>query len=246
MVIFPYDSDKNMSYYVSTENQCRVEGLTLVVPVVHIVDDDAEFRAQVSDILLADGYRVVQSPSADHFLNVFDPEQRGCIIMDERMPGRNGSEALASIAKWLPIYPALLVTGFATVPLAVQVMKCGAYDVIQKPFEMAFLQKRVADALEYNQRVWTQYGVDARVWKDMQTLTSREREILGLIIEGQSSKAIGSHLNISARTVDNHRVHILSKMRAKSLSDLGRSVARATAIFSDGSISGRIEQNLKL
>lgn len=210
-----------------------------LIPVVHIVDDDSDIRTQISDALIEAGYRTVPSPTADHFLNVFQPEQRGCLIIDERMPGQSGSEALQTIARWLPLYPAVLLTGYATVPLAVEAMRCGAFDVIEKPFLTEHLLKCVADAVEWNNKVWTSYSSDARVWSDLQTLTAREREILSLIIEGQSSKTIGSHLNISARTVDNHRVHILSKMRAKSLSDLGRAVARATAIFSEPGIRTR-------
>ena len=203
-------------------------------PVVHLVDDDSDYRKQVADFLTTSGFRVVQSESADKFLEVFDPEQRGCVLMDERMPGATGSEALEKISRWLSIYPAILVTGFADVPLAVSAMRKGAYDVVEKPFNLDSLLIRVKDAIAWNQSVWERHSADARVWSDLQTLTSREREILSLIIEGQSSKTIGGKLKISARTVDNHRVHILSKMRAKSLSDLGRAVASATAIFGEG------------
>jgi FixJ family two-component response regulator len=214
-------------------------------PVVYIVDDDQIFRTQIGEFLQARGYRVVLSPSAAHFLSVFEPEQRGCIIMDERMPGQTGSEALAAISRWLPIYPAILLTGYADVKLAVSVMKTGAFDLMEKPIENQLLLKKVEEALAWGAEVWSRHSADARVWSDLQTLTAREKEILGLIIEGQSSKTIGNHLNISARTVDNHRVHILSKMRAKSLSDLGRSVARATAIFAEHGINARIVKGPK-
>lgn len=213
-----------------------------MIPVVHVVDDDDIIRAEISKALQLAGFRTVESATAEHFLNVFEPEQRGCIIIDERMPGGSGSAALEVIARWLPIYPALLITGYADIPLAVSVMKCGAFDIIQKPFVMESLLKRVNDAISWNEKVWTQYAADARVWSDLQTLTAREVEILGLIIEGKSSKTIGSQLKISARTVDNHRVHILSKMRAKSLSDLGRAVARANALFADPGIAAIIKQ----
>jgi FixJ family two-component response regulator len=214
-------------------------------PVIHVVDDDADFRAQVSDALKAEGYLVVQSGTAEQFLDVFDPQQQGCILMDERMPGFTGSETLTKIAKWLPIVPALLVTGYADVPLAVGVMRSGAFDVVEKPFSLEQLLTRVKDAVTWNNEIWHKHATDARVWSDMQSLTPRESEILELIIEGQSSKAIASRLKISARTVDNHRVHIISKMRAKSLSDLGRSVARATALFGEGGLSSKIGKTWK-
>ncbi len=191
------------------------------------------------------GYRVVVSPSAIHFLSVFEPEQRGCIVMDERMPELSGLQALESIAKWLPIYPAILLTGYADVSLTVKVMKTGAFDVLEKPIEPDVLLAKIEEALGWALEVSERHTADVQVWSDMQTLTSREREILGMIIEGQSSRSIGNILQISARTVDNHRVHILSKMRAKSLSDLGRAVARATAIFSEPGINVTIPKRPK-
>jgi FixJ family two-component response regulator len=211
-----------------------------MAPVVYVVDDDSDLRSHISETLVGHGYRVVQSSTAEQFLNVFDPEQLGCILMDERMPGATGSKALEKIAKWLPIYPALLVTGYADVSLAVTVMKYGAFDIIEKPFSMERLLSRVKEAVAWNDLAWSKFSADTRVWTDLQKLTTREREILALIIDGHSSKNIGSMLSISARTVDNHRVHILSKMRAKSLSDLGRAVARASAIFGEGGMKGQI------
>ena len=116
-------------------------------------------------------------------------------------------------------------------------MRSGAFDVMEKPFSLNQLIVRVKDAVSWNNEIWHKYANDVRVWSDIQSLTPREHEILDLIIEGQSSKVIAGRLKISARTVDNHRVHIISKMRAKSLSDLGRAVARATALFGEGGIS---------
>lgn len=213
-----------------------------MIPTIHIVDDEDATRQRLGHYLQTRGYRVVMSPSASHFLSVFEPEQRGCIVIDERMPGQSGSDTLVEIAKWLPIYPSILLTGYADVRLAIKVMKTGVYDLMEKPLEPDVLLAKVEEALAWGAGVWDRYADDAEVWHNMQTLTTREKEILGLIIEGQSSKSIGSQLNISARTVDNHRVHILSKMRAKSLSDLGRAVARATAIFADHGPSARFSK----
>jgi len=206
-------------------------------PVIHVVDDDLEFREEVVEALKGEGYLVIQSGTAEQFLDIFDPQQQGCILMDERMPGFTGSDTLAKIASWLRIVPALLVTGYADVSLAVAVMRSGAFDVMEKPFSLNQLLVRVKDAVSWNNEIWHKYANDVRVWSDMQSLTPREREILDLIIEGQSSKVIAARLKISARTVDNHRVHIISKMHAKSLSDLGRAVVRATALFGEGGIS---------
>ncbi len=216
-----------------------------LIPTIYIVDDEEATSRMFAKYLQTKGYRVVVSPSAIQFLSVFEPEQRGCIVIDERMPELSGLQALESIAKWLPIYPAILLTGYADVSLTVKVMKTGAFDVLEKPIEPDVLLAKIEQALGWALEVWERHSADVQVWSDMQTLTSREREILGMIIEGQSSRSIGNILQISARTVDNHRVHILSKMRAKSLSDLGRAVARATTIFSEPGINVTIPKTSK-
>ena len=116
---------------------------------VYVVDDDSDYRDEVSERLTQTGYSVISSGTAEQFLDVFDPMQRGCILMDERMPGRSGSETLTLISKWLPIYPAILVTGFASDALADSVIKTGAFDIIEKPVSLSELVLRVKEAVAF-------------------------------------------------------------------------------------------------
>lgn len=213
-------------------------------PLVYIVDDDDDVREQLESALVGAGISVKSFARARPFLDVFEPQQCGCLIIDERMPGLSGSKVLEQVSKWLPIFPVLLVTGYADVPLAVSAMRAGAYDVIEKPFSMEWFVKRTMQALAYSRTIWDQGRADAENWAALQTLTPREAQILDLVLEGLSSRAVGEHLKISPRTVDNHRVHIMTKLRAKSLGDLGRAVTRARTIFSS-SLAFRAPEAIK-
>lgn len=144
---------------------------------------------------------------------------------------------LEKVRNWLALFPVLLVTGYADVPLAVSAIRTGAFDVIEKPIDTANLIKKVLGALHYSDTIWERNREEAETWTALQTLTPRETEILNLILEGHSSRTVGAKLEISPRTVDNHRVHIMTKLRAKSLGDLGRSVTRANTLFGPESMA---------
>lgn len=212
-------------------------------PLIYVVDDDEDVREQIESVLVDAGYNVKSFARAEPFLDVFEPERPGCLVLDERMPGLRGTQVLEKVRKWLSMFPVLLVTGFADVPLAVAVMQCGAFDVVEKPFSSKDLVSRVKRAVEYSKSIWDRNREDAQNWAALQTLTPRETEILSLILEGHSSRTVGAKLTISPRTVDNHRVHIMTKLRAKSLGDLGRAVTRAKTIFGSDN-SWRLEMTV--
>lgn len=205
--------------------------------IIYVVDDDDDIREQFKSSLTDQGLKVMTFSRAEPFLEVFDPQKRGCLILDERMPGLRGSHVLEKVRNWLSLFPVLLVTGYADVPLAVSAMRTGAFDVIEKPIHTADLVKKVLSALHYSNTIWERNREDAENWTALQTLTPRESEILNLILEGHSSRTVGAKLDISPRTVDNHRVHIMTKLRAKSLGDLGRSVTRANTLFGPESLA---------
>jgi FixJ family two-component response regulator len=134
-----------------------------LIPTIYIVDDEEATSRMFAKYLQTKGYRVVVSPSAIQFLSVFEPEQRGCIVIDERMPELSGLQALESIAKWLPIYPAILLTGYADVSLTVKVMKTGAFDVLEKPIEPDVLLAKIEQALGWALEVWERHSADVQV-----------------------------------------------------------------------------------
>jgi len=202
-----------------------------VKPIVYVVDDDDDVREQIQAVIADAGFEVRSFPRAEPFLEVFDASVPGCVVLDERMPGLTGTAVMSRVAKWLPVFPVVLVTGYADVSLAVDVMRGGAFDLIEKPFSTEQLLARVKQAVDHSVGIWTNQKEDTQNWMALQTLTPRESEVLDLILEGHSSRTIGAKLKISPRTVDNHRVHIMTKLRAKSLGDLGRAVTRARGMF---------------
>ena len=199
--------------------------------MVYIVDDDDDVRAEIQRLLEAENLEVKVYPRAEPFLEAFDVSRPGCVVLDERMPGLAGTAVMEKISKWLKLFPVILVTGFADVTLAVEVMRSGAFDFLEKPFSNKNLLEVVQRALAESQDVWKKNKEDANNYLALQTLTPREILVLDLVLEGDSSRSIGTKLSISPRTVDNHRIHILTKLKAKSLSDLGRAVTRAKMIF---------------
>ena len=203
----------------------------VVNSVVYIVDDDDDVRAEIQRLLEAENLEVKVYPRAEPFLEAFDVSRPGCVVLDERMPGLAGTAVMEKISKWLKLFPVILVTGFADVTLAVEVMRSGAFDFLEKPFSNKNLLEVVQRALAESQDVWKKNKEDANNYLALQTLTPREILVLDLVLEGDSSRSIGTKLSISPRTVDNHRIHILTKLKAKSLSDLGRAVTRAKMIF---------------
>lgn len=204
-------------------------------PLIYVVDDDDDVREQMRSVLVDANYQVKSFPRAEPFLEVFDASRPGCLILDERMPGLTGTDVIEKVSKWLSIFPVILVTGYADVPMAVEVMRSGAFDLLEKPFETDELLARVKRAVDRNRELWNKNREDAQNWLALQTLTPRELEVLELILEGHSSRSVGAKLTISPRTVDNHRVHIMTKLRAKSLGDLGRAVTRARVLFNAAS-----------
>ena len=200
-------------------------------PIVYVVDDDDDVREQLSKTMKDAGFHVMSYARAEPFLEVFDPTKLGCLLVDERLPGVRGSHVLERLSPWLTLFPVLLVTGYADIPLAVSAMRTGAFDVIEKPIISKNLVSRVRDALHWSAELWKQHREAAEQWAALQTLTKRENEILDLVLDGASSRTISARLQISARTVDNHRVHIMSKLRAKSLGDLGRAVSASRLLF---------------
>jgi two-component system response regulator FixJ len=187
--------------------------------VVHIVDDDAAVRQSLSFMLSAAGLavRVYDSPSA--FLDGLAAAQSGCLVTDVRMPDMTGLELLRRLRDKGCLIPAIVITGHGDVPLAVEAMKAGAVDFIEKPFEEAAILKAVKKALEQG----TEDGGDAQaVAARVALLSERERQVLDGLIAGHPNKTIAYDLGISPRTVEVYRANVMTKMQAKSLSELVR------------------------
>jgi two-component system response regulator FixJ len=188
--------------------------------VVHIVDDDAAVRQSLAFMLSAAGLavRVYESPAA--FLDGLAGAQTGCLVTDVRMPDMTGLELLRRLRDKGCLIPAILITGHGDVPLAVEAMKAGALDFIEKPFEEAAILKAVRSALE--QGAGEEGGDAASIASRVALLSERERQVLDGLIAGHPNKTIAYDLGISPRTVEVYRANVMTKMQAKSLSELIR------------------------
>lgn len=189
---------------------------------VCVVDDDAAVRDALCTILEDAGYAVAASGSSVEFLDTLSGgSEPACILSDVRMPEMSGLELLKTLSTRGMKCPIILITGFADVPMAVEAMKAGAADFIEKPFTGDRIASAVAAALD---RAANTEGPEAaeQVRTRIGTLTQREQEIMSLLVTGHSNKSAARELSISPRTVEVHRARVMQKMEARNLAELVR------------------------
>jgi two-component system response regulator FixJ len=189
---------------------------------VFVVDDDEAALDSLIVLLRSEGLNPRGFSSAEALLANLTPDARGCVISDVRMPGMDGVQLLKTLKAMGCMLPVIVITGHADVTVAVQAMKAGAADFIEKPFESELILRLVRACLEENEEALDANAKVTRVKRRMESLTSRERQVLELIVDGASNKVIAAQLQISPRTVEIYRANVMSKMRADSLSELVR------------------------
>lgn len=190
--------------------------------VVHVVDDDDAVRRSLSFLLASDGLPVRLHDSADAFLAGLDGVQEGCVVTDVRMPGVDGIEFLRRLRKRGVALPVIVMTGHADVPMAVEAMKQGAIDFIEKPFSDDLFLASVRAALESRSAAARENARASEAKERVEHLSERERQVLGRLVAGKPNKVIAFELGISARTVEIYRANVMTKMQARSLSDVVR------------------------
>ena len=188
--------------------------------IVHIVDDDEAVRKSLAFLLSSAGHAVRLYDSATAFLGDLSNRNRGCLITDIRMPGMTGIELLGVLKAKACTLPAIVITGHGDIPLAVEAMKAGAVDFIEKPFDDTAILIAVRSALERAAK--GKGGDDAAISARLTSLSERERQVLEGLIAGHPNKTIAYDLGISPRTVEVYRANLMAKMEAKSLSELIR------------------------
>lgn len=190
--------------------------------VVHIIDDDEAARDSLAFLLQSSSLVVRTYESAAAFLDNLAEVGGGCVVTDVRMPDIDGIELLRRLKTANSGLPVIVITGHADVPLAVTAMKYGAVEFFEKPFEDDALLGAVRSALDQTQQA-SQRDADKReILERVEQLTGREREVLDALVLGHANKVIAFDLQISPRTVEIYRANVMTKMRAKSLSDLVR------------------------
>ena len=187
--------------------------------LVHLVDDDEAIRRSVGFMLKTSGFHVRAYESGVELLKAAPDLESGCILLDIRMPGMDGLEAQRALRNKGVTLPVIIMTGHGDVSLAVQAMKAGAVDFIEKPFEKAVLLSAIEHGVERLKKSAADLDRAEEAAVRLKALTPREREVLGVLAKGLPNKTIAYDLVISPRTVEIHRANVMSKLGVRSLSE---------------------------
>jgi two-component system response regulator FixJ len=190
--------------------------------IVHVIDDDDALRESLIFLLRSAKIDVESYPSATAFLNALPALRAGCVITDVRMPGLSGLDLLRRLKDLKVAMPVIVVTGHGDVALAVEAMKIGAVDFLEKPFDDEALLASVRAALRQHDGEIKRQSERAEIESRLAALSNRETDVLKGLVAGQANKQIAYDLGISPRTVEIYRANLMNKMQAGSLSDLVR------------------------
>ena len=190
--------------------------------IVHVVDDDEAMRDSMAFLLRAGNFQVQTYAAARDFLEALPQIKAGCVVTDVRMPGMSGIELLQRLRELKVSLPVIVVSGHGDVPLAVEAMKTGALDFIEKPFDDDVFLRAVRTALSAHAVDSQRQAQKATINSRLESLSNREREVLEGLVAGHPNKTIAYDLGISPRTVEIYRANVMEKMQAGSLSDLVR------------------------
>ena len=189
---------------------------------VFIVDDDQEVRHALQLLMESVGLQVECFESAQSYLDQFNPDKPGCLVLDVRMPGMGGLDLQARLAEERLCPPIIIVTGHGDVPMAVRAVQAGAMNFIEKPFNDPALLDSVYRAIEKDAQQRGHVSRLAEIESRFEKLTPRERDVLEQIVVGKRNKLIAADLGVSQSTVEAHRAKVMEKMEAGSLSELMR------------------------
>ncbi len=191
-------------------------------PIVYVVDDNVGVRRSIRLLMRSIGLQSEALSSAQEFLDSYDGDQPGCLVLDIRMPGMSGLELQEKLAAMGASIPIIFITAHGDVPMAVESLKAGAFDFIQKPFRDQKLIDSVQKALDADVSRRREMASRRETESKLAKLTKREREVMQLVVAGKPNKGIAQELNISERTVEIHRARVMMKMKAESLAALVR------------------------
>ncbi|EXJ15356.1 response regulator transcription factor [Imhoffiella purpurea] len=192
------------------------------VQTVFIVDDDQGMRDSLTLILELAGHPVRSFASPADFLDAISPQDRGCLLLDLRMPGMTGLELQRALLERGSLLPIIFLSAFGDVPTTVQAIQGGAIDFLEKPASPEILLQRVAAGFAENSKRHQVAASEQGILERFRQLTPREHEVLILTTQGMTNKDIARHLGISPRTVENHRARMMEKMQASNLAELCR------------------------
>ena len=193
-------------------------------PIVYIVDDDKDLRTSLAWLLESVSIQAQCFAGAEEFLAHYDPNLPACLVLDVRMPETSGFQLQAMLNERGAALPIIFVSAHGDIPMSVQAMKNGALDFVEKPYNPQQMLERIQAALKAAVQVHAGAEQKRQLQQRLDLLTGREREVLGMVIDGKASKVIARELNISVKTVDVHRTKIKEKMGVSSIAMLVREV----------------------
>ena len=191
---------------------------------VYVVDDDADMRRSLRWLIESIGVAVEDFESAESFLAQDPLARQGCLVLDVRMPGMGGIQLLEHLKSQGSTLPVIMFTGHGEIPMAVQTLKYGAFDFLEKPASHQVILDRIQSALALDHRIRLKMAEKTEMEQRVRRLTQRENEILNRLIEGLSAREIALSLAISERTVEKHRERLIDKLGAKNQVDLVRRI----------------------
>lgn len=187
---------------------------------VYVIDDDEAIRRFLRGLIRSVSLRVETYATAQEFLDAYQAGSPGCLLLDIRMPEMSGLELQAELKRREIDLPVIILTGHGDVQVAVHAMKAGAVDFIEKPFHNDLLLQEIQKAIANSQRSGVTRVRRQEILQRVDALTTREREVLGMVAAGKTNKGVARQLGISEKTVEIHRAKVMEKMQAKSLAEL--------------------------
>ena len=192
---------------------------------VFVIDDDSAVRDALLRVLRGRGVRARGFSSGTEFFAALPEDASACVITDVQMPGMDGTEIVRRLAELRgETWPVIVITGHADVSMAVQMMKNGIVDFIEKPFHNEDLLSRITRALEVDSQIAARQQRNSAVAHRLELLTQREREVMLLVVAGKLNKQVADELNISMKTVEAHRARVMEKMGVRTLAELVKAV----------------------
>lgn len=196
-------------------------------PTIFVVDDDEAMRHSLAFLLKSLGHPVETFASAEDFLAAWRKDQPGCLVLDVRMPGMSGLQLQQALNERGSTLSIVFISGHGDIPMVVRAMRAGAIDFLEKPFNDQVLLDHVGEALARSAQACARAALRRTLHARLDSLTQRERAVMELVAQGKANKVIAFELDISIKTVEVHRAHVMEKMGAASVAELTRMLIEA-------------------